>query len=59
MVAVAPGYEAQPLTGGAMTVAATAAVISPDGGRIVAGHADGRLLLWDVRSGRPLATATP
>jgi hypothetical protein len=54
----APGYEPERLAGDGMT-AATAAVLSPDGDRVVTGHADGRLRLWDVRSGRPLAMVSP
>jgi WD40 repeat protein len=54
----APGYEPERLAADGMT-AATAAVLSPDGERIVTGHADGRLRLWDVRSGRPLAMVSP
>jgi hypothetical protein len=39
--------------------AATAAAVSADGKRIVSGHPDGRLRLWDARTGNLLATAEP
>jgi hypothetical protein len=53
----APGYQLERLEAGAAT--ATAAALSPDGQRLVTGHADGRLRLWDAPSGRLLATARP
>jgi hypothetical protein len=49
----APGYEAQKLAAGA----SMAAAVSADGLRIVSGHQDGSLRLWDAASGRLLATA--
>jgi hypothetical protein len=49
----APGYEPQQLPAGA----STAAAVSADGSRIVSGHQDGSLRLWDAASGRLLATA--
>jgi WD40 repeat protein len=53
----APRYEPERFGGDALKVGATAAALFPDGERLVTGHADGRLVLWDVRRGRPLATA--
>jgi WD40 repeat protein len=49
----APRYDAQQLAAGA----SMAAAVSADGRRIVSGHQDGSLRLWDASSGRLLATA--
>ena len=43
----APRYDAEPLGQNAV---ALAAALSPDGARILTGHADGRLRLWDART---------
>lgn len=51
----APQYDAQPLA----ARSATAAAVSRDGARVVSGHADGSLRLWDAPTGRLLATAAP
>jgi hypothetical protein len=55
----APRYEEERLAADATTAGATAAALSPDGQRIVTGHADGGLRLWEARSARLLATAHP
>jgi len=51
----APRYEAETLA----TETATSAAVSRDRARIVTGHADGSLRLWDARTGRLLVTAGP
>ena len=53
----APRYQLERLDAGAAT--ATAAALSLDGRRLVTGHADGHLRLWDAPSGRLLATVRP
>jgi hypothetical protein len=49
----APGYAAERVDGWS----ANAAAVSPDGGRILTGHEDGRLMLWDAATLAPLASA--
>jgi hypothetical protein len=49
----APRYDAQQLAAGV----SVAAAVSADGSRIVSGHWDGSLRLWDASTGRLLATA--
>ena len=51
----APRWEAERLA----AEGATAAAVSIDGKRIATGHADGSLRLWDVATGRLIATAVP
>jgi WD40 repeat protein len=53
----APHYESERLA--SEGARATAATLSPDGERIVSGHSDGRLRMWDARTGRLLATTSP
>jgi hypothetical protein len=51
----APRYAAETLS----AETATAAAVSRDGARIVTGHADGSLRLWEGPTGRLIATAGP
>ena len=50
----APRYDAEPLGQDAV---ALAAALSPDGARILTGHPDGRLRLWDARTLALIATS--